>query len=570
MSDLSRVEQLLRNALGEDVYEVTPQSRVEELLVQLNELIEGISASVDPEELTSIVTAWLAENIHDGAVVDTSLSVAGAAAESKKTGEEIGQLKEDLTQLSDTIGSYFALSNWETSAYINTNVAVGTVVNTTPVSVNAYAYMIISVKKGDKFLVSGQGGNKSRLWAFTDASYKLLSKTNITDAQQSNVSLTASADGYLIVNSYTGTSVTYFVKRYTVTKLSSGYINVNRLIHPFGYINTNVNVGSAVTIAPVYSSSFCFAITPINTGDIVRISGTGGNASRLWAFLDSSYKLTSKSSGDLTEHNLELTAEVDGYFVFNSTNLISNTYPPNIDLYTRTLESACDTFLQNEAYVGRNKGNDVLSAFTNITCCGDSLTESVVFTAGNSQQTYVTRDAYKTYPNLLAHKIDATAETLASSGGTASGWWGLFADRIVSKTNHLVIVYLGTNGSLTDTLDTDASGDDYTQYANTDTGNYCKIVAKALDVGAKVLLIKPYIGTDIYTTRAVIDKIAEKFSVAVVDVPYLSERCYHLYPDGSEVNTTHYNDLGYAAFTDSLIKNVGALPNTMLARLIPT
>ncbi len=97
MNDQSRVEQLLRNALGEDIYEVTPQSRVEELLAQLNELIEGISASVDPEELTPIVTAWLAENIHDGAVVDTSLSVAGAAAESQKTGEEISQLKEDLT-----------------------------------------------------------------------------------------------------------------------------------------------------------------------------------------------------------------------------------------------------------------------------------------------------------------------------------------------------------------------------------------------------------------------------------------------------------------------------------------
>lgn len=106
MSDQSRVEQLLRNALGEDLYEVTPQSRVEELLVQLNELIEGISASVDPEELTPIVTAWLSENIHDGAVVDTSLSVAGAAAESKKTGEEISQLKEEFTEMYDPTPIY--------------------------------------------------------------------------------------------------------------------------------------------------------------------------------------------------------------------------------------------------------------------------------------------------------------------------------------------------------------------------------------------------------------------------------------------------------------------------------
>ena len=41
MNDESRVEQLLRNALGEDIYNVTPQSRVEELLQQLNELIES-------------------------------------------------------------------------------------------------------------------------------------------------------------------------------------------------------------------------------------------------------------------------------------------------------------------------------------------------------------------------------------------------------------------------------------------------------------------------------------------------------------------------------------------------
>lgn len=99
MSDLSRVEQLLRNALGEDIYEVTPQSRVEVLLQQLNELIEDIGGgSVDPE----VITAWLAENIHDGAVVDSSLTVEGAAADSKKTGTEISQLKEDFNEKVDS------------------------------------------------------------------------------------------------------------------------------------------------------------------------------------------------------------------------------------------------------------------------------------------------------------------------------------------------------------------------------------------------------------------------------------------------------------------------------------
>lgn len=59
MSDLSRVEQLLRNALGEDIYEVTPQSRVEELLQELNELIEGMGGSVSPEDIATAVAAYL-------------------------------------------------------------------------------------------------------------------------------------------------------------------------------------------------------------------------------------------------------------------------------------------------------------------------------------------------------------------------------------------------------------------------------------------------------------------------------------------------------------------------------
>lgn len=95
MSDESRVEQLLRNALGDDIYNVTPQSRVEELLQQLNELIEGIGGgSVDPE----VITAWLAENIHDGAVVDSSLTIAGAAADSKIVGDLTSTIKEDFNK----------------------------------------------------------------------------------------------------------------------------------------------------------------------------------------------------------------------------------------------------------------------------------------------------------------------------------------------------------------------------------------------------------------------------------------------------------------------------------------
>lgn len=100
MSDLSRVEQLLRNALGEDIYEVTPQSRVEALLVELNELIEEMGSSVSPEAIATAVSAYLDEHLTNptNPPVDTSLAIAGAAADAKKTGDEIGTLKEGLRE----------------------------------------------------------------------------------------------------------------------------------------------------------------------------------------------------------------------------------------------------------------------------------------------------------------------------------------------------------------------------------------------------------------------------------------------------------------------------------------
>lgn len=110
MSDLSRVEQLLRNALGEDLYEVTPQSRVEVLLVELNELIEGMGGgSVSPEDIATAVAAYLDEHLTNptNPPVDTSLTIAGAAADAKKVGDEIAELKEDLTQISTADKNFF-------------------------------------------------------------------------------------------------------------------------------------------------------------------------------------------------------------------------------------------------------------------------------------------------------------------------------------------------------------------------------------------------------------------------------------------------------------------------------
>ena len=350
-------------------------------------------------------------------------------------------------------------------------------------------------------------------------------------------------------------------------KLDGGYYCLNRYVkaNRWGYVSIG-DIGSTVDFTPVPNSSTVFGVFDVSKGDMFRISGSGGNASRLWAFTDTSGKILSKSAANLAATNLIITAPANGKLVYNS-------YFNNYDIW-KSDKNATDTYnesLAQAAYDRMTDGLDILSAFSNVTCCGDSLTASVVYTRDNGDGTHQTRSAYKKYPAILGQKIGAEAESVATGGYSASDWWAAYDDRLVQKTNQLIIVYLGTNGGLTDTISTDASGDDYTQYANTNTGNYCKIVAKALSVGAKVLLIKIHQGGggNVYTTNDVIDKVAEKFNVAVVDVPFLNDRQYHAFPDNSGVNSLHYNDLGYAAFADSLIKCVGYLPTTMQVRLIP-
>ena len=54
------------------------------------------------QQTTSAVTAWLVANVTptgSAVVVDKSLSIVGAAADAKATGDEVGQLKEDLADL---------------------------------------------------------------------------------------------------------------------------------------------------------------------------------------------------------------------------------------------------------------------------------------------------------------------------------------------------------------------------------------------------------------------------------------------------------------------------------------
>jgi lysophospholipase L1-like esterase len=215
-----------------------------------------------------------------------------------------------------------------------------------------------------------------------------------------------------------------------------------------------------------------------------------------------------------------------------------------------------------------NNDYKILAEFDNIFCAGDSLTWGAVYTgSGNADF----RAAKKPYNQVLQTLTGVTTARNAQPGIDAKNYVSKLSS-IVEKPNQLVIIYLGTNGGLTDTLNTDAPGMNKEDYdLTTETGSYAYIVKHCLDVNAKVLLVKIYAGggsNGVALTNTVIGKVAEKFGVAVIENNSLPQK-YHIWPNGQGYDYTHLNDFGYAAFAEYLIRQVNAMDAAMLARILP-
>lgn len=207
--------------------------------------------------------------------------------------------------------------------------------------------------------------------------------------------------------------------------------------------------------------------------------------------------------------------------------------------------------------------------FSKVTGIGDSLTWGQVYYASNHS-----RQALKTYPQVLTELMGNTDyDVFATKGYSASQVWNYWKNSLVdtSKSN-LNIIYLGTNGGLTDTLDTDApvTEPDYNNWADTNTGDYAKLVAKCQALGGKVLLIKIWAGGNgnVDLTNQVIEKIAERFNVPVLEPIKLTDAVYHYYPDLSGQNNLHFNDMGYSAMANEIFRRINALSDTDKVKLI--
>lgn len=204
-----------------------------------------------------------------------------------------------------------------------------------------------------------------------------------------------------------------------------------------------------------------------------------------------------------------------------------------------------------------NKSNS--AALRNAVPCYDVLYGSIIAIGDSlTQGSYTGSDLHEgqSYPAFLAELMRSTVTNAGRAGWSTLEWWtGNSASQkgfpfYDFSGYDSAIICLGTNGGLTDTLATDVDPyDDYTNYADTNTGAYCKIIEGILaqNSGISIFLCNIWAGggtVGVDVTNTVIDKIAAKYSLPVIDLKTELGSSYSVYHAVSR--NIHLGRIGYA------------------------
>ena len=177
-----------------------------------------------------------------------------------------------------------------------------------------------------------------------------------------------------------------------------------------------------------------------------------------------------------------------------------------------------------------------------ILCIGDSLTYGKNYRASTL-----------TYPYFLQKLTGIPCNIEARSGKSASDLWVDIFSKVYDFSKYdSYIIWIGTNNGLTDTLETDVIPySDYNDFAETETGFYCKIISKIIEQVPNAMI---FLGTvyaskgNVETTNTTIRKIA-KYYERVVGV--VENNDFTLFKDegGNAISMYHDFDATKIHFT---------------------
>lgn len=504
-------------------------------------------------------TNWVSGGVYNAVAVDTddTLSVADKAADAKAVGDEITSLKDDL----------------EDSFYINGNVRLtlinGKFVDNRGNISNVDTFSMtepIAVKKGQTVTLTAKGYLVNVAMIATcnsDNTSREVAVLSI-DSNEHDYMYNVTEDGYIVCsfnhnyNHKVAISIDYYSELENVKSSNdtiensldfvyAGTEQIELSVYANGFVDATNNK---------YNSGGNFNTTNsvhLFKGQTINLTATGYRnvvgMINLYDSVNDIYQTVVRSADNVTEYSYTATSECDVRMCY----LISAGASANI--VTDETDSVRLQSIEAEIDEGKNaslKNVEYPQMFTNVICIGDSLTYGH---DGNQRLT-------TNYPFYFGKLTDCEISNQGLSGRTTKQWW----DQLGSTFDHFAdydcaIIYLGTNGGLTDTVETDCNASDYTQNADTNTGCYGKIIGKikADAPNCKIFCVcgvNEYLGRE-NTMNVAVRKLADLYEVGLIDISHCImdddgtttsvERYLYRPVDG-----IHYNRLGYMTFANMI------------------
>lgn len=346
----------------------------------------------------------------------------------------------------------------------------------------------------------------------------------------------------------------------------NGYVDDLRNVSPV-YVETPADY-TPIAGAFVWNSSGKGVITQqerysytelyhLKTGDYVRVTSSdpsGSAVARVSRWVDEETCVEVLNTGTQDVSAYTYVAQNDVYLRFS--------------FYTSSgIEIVCGTPNTSERYDAIVKSIVVKMPDTDfwayaawkILCIGDSLTSGASFDEAWGEMASPGASIDQNYPRILGRMIDAEVANAGFGGYSASTWYNDKISGYNFADYDTFIIWLGTNHGLTDTLDTDVEPyENYADYANTETGYYCKIIEtiKAQNNSCLIVLVKVFASQDDYAlTNVVIDKIATRYKLPVIDNSDLGVTNHPELHSG--VNNPHFGKAGNIVIANRVKHELG-------------
>ena len=163
----------------------------------------------------------------------------------------------------------------------NTSGGVGTEVDMTGSTATQYGSLVDSCKKGQKYIITGTGGAKPRLWCFIDAN-NIITSVSDNNASATNLVITAPADGKLIYQTSTAYPYSIYKKDVYCPASDVQIEEVDKTLFPytgFDMFRTIAGLGDSYTEGDLVTSGNTWTtITGINYLDsIAKRNGITAN-----------------------------------------------------------------------------------------------------------------------------------------------------------------------------------------------------------------------------------------------------------------------------------------------------